>query len=203
MAGFPVTGDQYRTIDRRMSDIKRQLCVADGSPLDPAQVADALQRIVEGNFNKIPQGLRRLIDGDTKSYVPAGWSIKAEDQLPNVVRGEIEFDPAKVQFHLDDAQKTGTIVGNKLKEKLAKLSAVYGAQVLDHLLANTNLIPDSWKTDENGQTRYLYFWGTIYRDSDGRLYVRSLYFGDGQWRWISRWLGGKFDTQYPTAVLAS
>jgi len=30
MVGFPVTGDQYRDIDRRMGEIKRQLNQPDG-----------------------------------------------------------------------------------------------------------------------------------------------------------------------------
>ena len=50
MATFVVTGDQYRTIDQRMREIKRQLDQDGGSPFDPELVADALQRIVEGKF---------------------------------------------------------------------------------------------------------------------------------------------------------
>lgn len=45
---FVVTGDQYRVIDRRMREIKRQLDQDDGSPLDPEWVASELQKVVEG-----------------------------------------------------------------------------------------------------------------------------------------------------------
>jgi hypothetical protein len=45
-----VTGDQYRTIDRRMREIKRQLDQDGGSPLDPEWVAVELQRIIEGRL---------------------------------------------------------------------------------------------------------------------------------------------------------
>lgn len=45
---YVVTGDQYRVIDRRMREIKRQLDQDGGSPLDPDAVADVLQEIVEG-----------------------------------------------------------------------------------------------------------------------------------------------------------
>jgi hypothetical protein len=48
MAPYVVSGDQYREIDRRMSEIKRQLNQPGGSPLDPDVVARRLQRIVEG-----------------------------------------------------------------------------------------------------------------------------------------------------------
>ena len=50
MATYIVTGDQYRTIDRRMREIKRQLDQDGGSPLDPEWVAGELQRIVEGGL---------------------------------------------------------------------------------------------------------------------------------------------------------
>lgn len=42
-----VTGDQYRTVDRRMREIKRQLDQDGGSPLDPSWVARGLQQIIE------------------------------------------------------------------------------------------------------------------------------------------------------------
>src|SRR3989338_6750876 len=45
-----VTGDQYRTIDRRMREIKRQLDQEGGSPIDPEGVARALQLILEGGI---------------------------------------------------------------------------------------------------------------------------------------------------------
>jgi hypothetical protein len=43
-----VTGDQYRTVDRRMRDILRQLDQKGGSPLDPECVAQVLQWVCEG-----------------------------------------------------------------------------------------------------------------------------------------------------------
>jgi hypothetical protein len=48
MATHVVSGDQYREVDRRMNEIKRQLNQAGGSPLDPDIVARRLQLIIEG-----------------------------------------------------------------------------------------------------------------------------------------------------------
>jgi hypothetical protein len=48
MATYVVSGDQYREVDRRMSEIKRQLNQPGGSPVDPDLVARRLQLIVEG-----------------------------------------------------------------------------------------------------------------------------------------------------------
>jgi hypothetical protein len=45
---FVVTGDQYRGIDRKMRDIKRQLDGKDGSPFNPVWLDKELQRILEG-----------------------------------------------------------------------------------------------------------------------------------------------------------
>jgi hypothetical protein len=47
MATYVVTGDQYREVDRRMNEIKRQLNQPGGSPLDPDTVARMLQLIIE------------------------------------------------------------------------------------------------------------------------------------------------------------
>lgn len=144
-----------------------------------------------------------LIDCDVAPFIPKGWVIKPEDQLPGAVGGQLEFDPNKVDLHLDEGQKDGkVIVGNELKGKLAG-KPLLKASVLDHLLANTNLIPEAWKTDDQGRTRYIYFWGTVYRGSDGNLYVRYLCWSGGERSWCGRWLDREFAGQDPAAVLAS
>jgi hypothetical protein len=48
MATHVVSGDQYREVDRRMSEIKRQLSQPGGSRLDPDVVARRLQLIIDG-----------------------------------------------------------------------------------------------------------------------------------------------------------
>lgn len=48
MATYVVTGDHYRTIDRRMMEIKRQLNQEGNSPLDPEVIAKGLQYLLEG-----------------------------------------------------------------------------------------------------------------------------------------------------------
>lgn len=198
MAGFPVTGDQDRDIDRRMCEIKRQLRQPDGSPLDPVKVLKALQGIVEGDFDHVPVGRKVFINCDAHPYIPNDWKVEEHHK-----GGELEFDPTKVVFYLDEGQKNGrTIVGNELRKRFAD-KPVMNACVLDFLLANTNLIPEAWKQDGEGRTRYIYFWGTVYRDSDGDLYVRYLFWSGGRWGWGCRWLDRGWDGQYPAAVSAS
>ncbi|MBT3231005.1 hypothetical protein HN358_04495 [Candidatus Uhrbacteria bacterium] len=198
MAGnYPVTGDQYRDIDRRMSEIKRQLNQDEGSPSDPVRILLALQGIVEGNFDNVPVERLPIIDCDAMPFIPNGWSA-----VEHRKGGQIEFDPSKIVLHLESEQQRSTIVGNELRKRLEG-QPVMNANVLDHLLANTRLIPEDWKADEQGRIRCIYFWGTIYRDSGGRLYVRYLCWNDGQWRWYCSWLDDPWDSQRPAAILAS
>jgi hypothetical protein len=77
-----VTGDQYRTIDRRMREIKRQLDQDGGSPLDPEWVAVELQRIIEG----------RLGPGEEVSNLLASWQAFYRDLFGL----EVDFSHLKV-----------------------------------------------------------------------------------------------------------
>lgn len=51
MAKFNVTGEQRDDIDGQMIEIKRQLRQKGGSPINPEDVALAIQDIIEGKFN--------------------------------------------------------------------------------------------------------------------------------------------------------
>ena len=141
--------------------------------------------------------VEHAIDCDTDPFIPSGWKVEEHKK-----GGIIKFDASKVSFYLSKKQKNGSIEGNKLREEL-KDKKVLNANVLDYLLANPKAIPDEWKKDENGNTRFIFFWGTIYRNSDGNLYVRYLSWNDGLWDWGYCWLGRGFDSRNPSAVLAS
>jgi len=139
-----------------------------------------------------------VIDCDADPFVPEGWKVEEHKQ-----GGQLTFDPSQVEFYLDDGQKGGSsIVGNKLRQRLAD-KPVLNANVLDYLLANPDLIPDEWKTNEAGNTRYIFFWGTVYRNRGGGLCVRCLYWGGGRWGWGYDWLGSGFNGSSPAAVRAS
>ncbi|TAK05350.1 hypothetical protein EPO33_05305 [Patescibacteria group bacterium] len=187
MAKHIVTGDQYRTIDRRMREIKRMLDQKNGSPLDPEEVAEHLQRIIDQPSS--------IIDCSLQPMIPEGWSIREEDQIKSRFQGELIWSPEKIGLHLDEAQKTGSIVGNELRKKLEG-QPVLPAKVLDYLLAHPALIPPDWKG------KYVYFWGSVYRRSDGNASVRCLYWGDRGWYWLSYRLGHYWGHRDPGAVLA-
>ncbi len=189
-----VTDEQLGILARRQNDLFRR--VREGT-LPVERVLGGLQSLIEGAFDAIPAGPGRLIDCDAAPYIPNGWSVESHTK-----GGQIEFDPSKITLYFSKRQKNGkTIVGHDLRKEL-KGKPVLNACVLDHLLANTHLIPDSWKKNEKGETLYHFFWDTVYRDSNGSLCVRSLYWrGDG-WNWDYGWLDDEFDGQNP-AILAS
>jgi hypothetical protein len=116
---------------------------------------------------------------------------------------ELWIDDKKVILHLVSGQQGGNwIRGHELREELSG-KPVLNACVLDFLLENTSFIPDSWKKDANGNTVYVFFWGTIYRHSDGSLCVRDLYWHDGAWQQDYNWLDDDWHGGDPAALLAS
>ena len=142
--------------------------------------------------------LKYVVDFDKLPSIPDGWEILPDsEQLPNRMKGVMEYDHAKVVFHLDEGQKDSKVIeGNKLRKKLKDVP-VYGAQLLDFYLANPHLIPEEWKG------KAVFFWGTIYRDTDGFLCVRCLcWYGTG-WSWRYGWLDNVWYDVNPALVPAS
>jgi hypothetical protein len=141
--------------------------------------------------------VKHVIDLDADPHLPNDWKVEEHKK-----GGQFEWDPAKVKFHLSKSQTDGkSIEGNKLRKELAN-EPVFNANLLDYLLKNPLLIPDEWKKDEQGNTRYIFFWGTIYRHSDGHLCVRCLCWRGGEWVWDYGWLGSGWDAVSPAASLA-
>ena len=157
-----------------------------------------------GQFKQVLLGrasitmVEHIIDCDADPFLPNGCKVEEHQK-----GGQWKWDPKQVKFFLSDGQKGGkTIEGNKLRKELAKKS-VFNANVLDYLLAHPHLIPEEWKKDEQGNTRYIFFWGTIYRFRDGNLYVRCLFWFDGRWLWSGLWLGRDWNDLDPAALRAS
>jgi hypothetical protein len=144
------------------------------------------------------QVIKHLIDCDAGPFIPDGWKVEQHQK-----GGHFKWDASQVQLYLDKGQQNGKYVeGNKLR-KLLDGKPVMNANVLDYLLKNPQLIPDDWKKDGSGNTRYIFFWGTIYRDSDGSLYVRYLSWDGVRWDWGCHWLDDDFGGHDPAALRAS
>lgn len=129
------------------------------------------------------------IDCSADPFIPNGWTVEEHRKS-----GDFVWDPNKVGLYLSDGQKNGKVVeGNKLRKEL-KDKPVLNANVLDYLLAHPELIPEEWKG------KYIFFWETIYRDSDGNLNVRYLNWDGTQWNWNYNWLDNDWNDDNPAAV---
>lgn len=146
--------------------------------------------VLKGHANIVK--VKHIIDLDADPFVPNNWKVEE-----HTMGDKFELDFTKIVLYLDEEQQSGgVIVGNKLLKKLKGKSAL-NANVLDHLLANPSFIPEEWKG------KFIFFWGTIYRYSDGYLCVRFLSWRDVRWVWSYVWLDNFFSDDCPCAVLAS
>jgi len=132
--------------------------------------------------------LEHLIDCDSVPFPSDGWSVEEHKK-----GGTFKFNPEKVSLYLSKKQKKGSIEGNDLRKELANRQTL-NANVLDYLLAHPELIPEEWKG------KNIFFWGTIYRDSDGSLYVRCLSWRGSKWGWDCYWLDCGFNSDCPAAL---
>lgn len=132
--------------------------------------------------------IRHIINLDADPFVPNGWQIVA-----HIKGGQLEWDLTKIALYLSGGQQNGKkIIGDKLREELT----AYNANLLDYLFAHPELIPEDWKG------KSVFFWGTIYRNSNG-LCIRYLHWDDRKWCWRFGWLDVAFDGSHPAAVPAS
>ena len=131
-----------------------------------------------------------FVDTSVAWVSPDGCSV--ESHTPGAT-----VDVRKITLHFDPGQMDGeSIKGTELR-KLLEGQPVLNACVLDHLLDHPEQIPEDWKGKD------IFFWGTIYRDSDGRQYVRCLCWSGDAWFWRSCRLEGGWDDGSPAALTAS
>lgn len=196
-----VTGDLKDGLLSQLFEIERQIRQHSGYPFDPLQLREHLQEGIEGRF--ISRCGRYIINCDEKPFEPSGLTVASEsEQLPGRVRGQFIFD-GKIGLYLSECQQGMEFIrGNQLREEMAN-EPVLPANVLDFFLSNTSLIPENLKKNDNGNVRYTFFWGTVYRGSGGRQCVRCLCFNGGGWRWDCYRLGDDWDSDRPAALRAS
>lgn len=105
--------------------------------------------------------VKHIVDLDAAPFLPNGWTVEK-----HIKGGQFEWDPARIALCPDWQLQS------------------FNACLLDYLLAHPDLIPKECKG------KRVYFWGTIYHDSYGSLYVRYLRWHGRQWRWrYSIWIG--------------
>ncbi len=153
--------------------------------------AENLVRFINNGFNLQIIGNHEIDTHGTPNLPFDGATIEEHKKS-----GKMILDFSKINFYLSEAQKTGSIVGRNLRKEL-KGKKVFNACVLDYLLANPHIISEDWKR------KVIFFWGTIFRSTDGYLCVRCLVWDGGEWRSDYNWLGNRFNGYNPAAVSAS
>ena len=134
--------------------------------------------------------VKHLIDCNVEPFIPDGWKVEEHRK-----GGQLEWNAEKISLYLSENQKDGNYTeGNKLRKELEN-KPVLNANVLDYLLKNPHLIPEEWKS------KYVFFWGTAYRNSDGNLVVRYLNWNGGKWNWNYNWFDNDFNDNNPAVVL--
>ena len=197
-----VVGDEMLgKIARQQNDWFRR--VREGS-LDPESVIMAHQVLQDFADGKLPGllGLRlgtheiremeHMIDCDADPFLPDGWKVEEHQR-----GGIVKWTQSLISLHLEDGQKNGKWMKGDALRKALKGQKTLNANVLDFLLKHPELIPDEWKN------KAVFFWGTIYRFSDGNLCVRYLSWDGDGWHWSYYWLDSDWDDSNPAAVRAS
>ena len=136
-------------------------------------------------------------EAEVEQHIGEGWAIveKRSDGL--------YLNGRKVVLYLSRRQQNGKLLkGYDLREELTGKPVLF-ANLLDALYDNPHLIPEDWKKDDRGNTRYIFFWATIFRGSVGYPYVRCLFFADGAWNRHYSWLGIDWLGNDPAALLAN
>jgi len=132
--------------------------------------------------------IKHIIDLDAPPYCPEGWTVEE-----HIGGGQFEWDPTKVGFFIPPEQADG-IIGNELR-KLLEVAPVMNANLLDYLV-NYKLIPERWEL----VGMHMFFWGTIYRNSDCRPVVRCMVYDVVGWLPYEHFLEQYFLVNHPAII---
>ena len=138
-----------------------------------------------------------------KKFIGDGWSIQSDEtDARSIALTELDLTKVELRTMLKDGE---TYIKGEEKLKRLKASGLVrlDADIFLTLWENQHLIPESWKEKVNGNTRYIFFDGTVLRDSVGRRCVLYLYWHVGAWSWDVIWLDVGWDASDPSAVLAN
>lgn len=149
-----------------------------------------------------------IVDCDTSPFMQNhAWIVETHQKMGHArlerrqENGEDDLyvDGEKVILYRSEKQK-GIVAGHELREELEDVK-VLNANILDQLIKDPELYPESWKKDDEGKTLYIFFWGTVYVDFNTEPFVRCLYWRDGEPRWLCKWLNGAWGSTDPAAIL--
>lgn len=115
-------------------------------------------------------------------------------------------DGQEVQLYIsskqmEDRSPGSSIYGLELRHDVTQRSVPH-VNIMDALLENPHLLPDSWRHRDHRFT--IFFWSVGFRSPGGALSVRYLHWSIGKgWDWRSFSLLRRCDSRCPAAILAS
>jgi len=147
---FLVTGDQHVSIDKKMLDIKRQLYLKNGSPLDPNLVIQALQKIDEGIFSpKFSTTKRQLIPNTScLRLIP-----EASNLLLGRSDGELFMDD-QLKFTDNFHEVVNTLTVRGQKHPAIRVSAyelideAIAVKIFNSFSAESGILEKTWLTQK-------------------------------------------------------
>lgn len=174
----------FETVSKRI----KQLFVGDKSGAAFAFLAEQMSL-----YDKTNSAVKKFfIDCDAVPHSPTGLKVENHCHQGMVGYNKDEFIE---KLHLSEKQKRGMATkGSDLRNEFVGVK-VANANVLDWLLANPDQIPKSVKGA-------IFFWGTIYSDSGGRLFVRYLVWRDDKWTSQTLWLADYLSENYPALLVS-
>jgi hypothetical protein len=150
--------------------------------------------------------IEHLIDLDADPFVPEGWEVSDHRK-----GGLFKFSHSNVELYIvpDYRHVKSTIASSYVAhpeyggddDKARCSGKNLNANVLDYLLAHTELIPEEWK-----QYEFIYFWDTSYHEvgkSPHSSSVRYLRRTKDGWTWGWHWLGDVYINMGRTALRAN
>ncbi|NTW75912.1 MAG: hypothetical protein HGB34_03350 [Candidatus Moranbacteria bacterium] len=143
----------------------------------------------------------RTVPFDPVAFLGKGWSIKEQDER-SLKRAEFDLTGIRLESMLEKGENRIDGEQRLGRLKVGKYVRLDAAVFLT-LWKNQHLIPEQWKEKVNGNTRFIFFDGTVLRNPNGFRYVLYLYWDDGKWRWNYNWLGDGWGADDLSAVLAS
>lgn len=136
-----------------------------------------------------------------ESFIGGDWSIEEQDERSLTLT---EVDLSKVVFETTLGKNENRVKGEEKLKRLKEKNVIrLDAKIFQTLWENQNLIPEGWKEKTNGSPTFIFFDGTILRNSNGLRCVLDLCWRDGEWYWYYSWLGRGWHADDPSAVLAS
>ncbi|OGN14875.1 MAG: hypothetical protein A3J47_02645 [Candidatus Yanofskybacteria bacterium RIFCSPHIGHO2_02_FULL_43_22] len=169
-------------------------------------------QLIVGEPKIVP--IDRSIPFNPAAFIGKGWSIwrgPADGNGLTGVEDQDERSLALTQINLADIRlvtclnDAETVVKGEEKQRRLKADSRVrlDAKIFQTFWENQALIPERFKEKVNGNTQFIYFDGTVLRDSYGNRYVLGLCWGGGAWSWSVIWLDGGWRANGPSAVLAS